>query len=750
MSKRSSRRKRKEQARKQAARQTGPVLTQQGKTAFSQANYSGAIEAWEQARNKPDAAPGLAAALAEAYFRQAVTNPSPSLADLQQAVELAATDSHYRYHLAVTYHGHNQAEQAESLYRQLLAESPPFRRAALPLAQVVVEKGKDVTADPVWSHLSEEEQEALSAILALSQNQPAAALLHLPSGQANCLWRGLAAFALAETATASQEFEKVLDLPDLHPLPRSVARYYLGVLAAQAGQTEPALAHWQAARNDGLDTPQLRRNLAILFYQQALAEQQAGHPSQALELLDRTPGLNGHNDSPNLDLDGFRQQLNLEAGYADAQQGDWPNALRHWQAAQEAGDSSRRLVINLALANEQLGQFGQAAELWREALRRRPRSADHPDALNDDQVARLWQHVAESYSKADNYEQAITTYRNAVKWSPDNIDLRLHLVDILQAEGRWQAADNELERILEKKPDHIPALTRQAESYESEGYLEGARRIWQRVLETEPQHPVARQQLAHLFAREGVNYIMWGWPDKALAIFQEGIRQVPDDPILHAYLGSVYSDLDDFDQTRHYFEQALALDPDNLATIHHIFLSWINHDQLDEAQQILERIKAFESPAPAGFLLELVDGYDRADLGDRAWKLLEFIEHLYPDEPEVLLAIADRLVIDEQEARAAGYLRRILRHNANHAEANLRLGTIYYSMGQTRLAKNHWKTAEQQARKENDMALLAELEITKNALMHGIVPPAGRLAGLLGNMPPELSGFLDELKNYKK
>lgn len=750
MSKRSSRRKRKEQARKRAARQTGPILTQQGKTAFGQANYGDAIEAWEQARGKPDAAPGLAAALAEAYFRRAMTDPGPSLADLQKAVELASTDSHYRYHLALAYHRHNQAEQAEPLYRQLLAESPPFRRAALPLAQVVVEKGEDVTADPVWSHLSEEEQETLSAILALSRNQPDAALLRLPSGQANCLWRGLAAFALGETATASPEFEKVFDLPNLHALPRSVARYYLGVLAAQAGQIEPALAHWQAARNDGLDTPHLRRNLAILLYQQALAEQQAGHPSQALDLLDRTPGLDGNNGSANFDLDGFRQHLHLEAGYVDAQQGDWDNALRHWQAAQEAGDNSRRLVINLALANEQLGRFGQAAELWREALRRRPRSADHPDALDDDQVARLWQHVAESYSKADNYEQAITTYRNAVKWSPDNIDLRLNLVDILQAEGRWQAADNELERILEKKPDHIPALTRQAESFESEGYLEGARRIWQRILETEPQHPVARQQLAHLFAREGVNYVMWGWPDKALAIFQEGLRQVPDDPILHAYIGSVYSDLDDFDQTRHYFEQALALDPDNPATLHHMFLNWINHDQLDEADRTVEKVKAFDPPAPAGFLLELADDYSRTGLDDRAWKLLEFIEHLYPDEPEVLLDIADRLVSDEQEARATGYLRRILRHNTNHAEANLRLGTIYYSMGQTRLAKNHWKTAEQQARKENNMLLLAELEITKNALMHGIMPPAAGLARLLGDMPPELTGFLDELDNYKK
>lgn len=187
MSKRSSRRKRKEQAKKKAARLTGPVLARQGKTAFSQANYGAAIDAWEQALSKQDTPPNLPAALAEAYFRRALTSPTPALADLQQAVKLAPTEPRYRYHLALAHHRLNQTEQAESLYCQLLAESPPFQRAAFPLAQLLVDKGQEVTIDPVWSHLSYEEQNRLTAVLALSRNQPAAALRHAPTGQADSL-----------------------------------------------------------------------------------------------------------------------------------------------------------------------------------------------------------------------------------------------------------------------------------------------------------------------------------------------------------------------------------------------------------------------------------------------------------------------------------------------------------------------------------------------------------------------------------
>src|SRR5262245_25617400 len=142
MSKRSSRRKRKERQQKQ---QTPAALTQQGLTAFRQADYETAIKAWEQAKSKPNTPGKLPAALAEADFRQDVSHPSPRLAGLQQAVKLNPADCRYRYHLALTYHRQGELEQAESLYRQLLAESPSFGRAAVPLAQLLIEQKKAVT-----------------------------------------------------------------------------------------------------------------------------------------------------------------------------------------------------------------------------------------------------------------------------------------------------------------------------------------------------------------------------------------------------------------------------------------------------------------------------------------------------------------------------------------------------------------------------------------------------------------------------
>lgn len=71
MSKRSSRRKRMLNRKKQEACLTGPVLAQQGKVAFDQADYDQALALWGKAQGKPDLPPNLKAAMAEAHFRRA-------------------------------------------------------------------------------------------------------------------------------------------------------------------------------------------------------------------------------------------------------------------------------------------------------------------------------------------------------------------------------------------------------------------------------------------------------------------------------------------------------------------------------------------------------------------------------------------------------------------------------------------------------------------------------------------------------
>jgi tetratricopeptide (TPR) repeat protein len=736
MSRRSKRRRRKQ---KQKTQQTTPALIEQGRKAFQQADYDAAIKVWREAQRKPNAPANLNSALAEAHFRRAVSQPDPSPGDLQRASDLLPADSRYRYHLALAYHRLGELDKAEPLYRQLLAESPSFERAAEPLAQLIIVQKQSLFKDPVWEHLSQEAQTQLAAADALVKRKATSTLRQLLDGPLHSLWRGLITLALGDKPAAQEQLQAALASSNgLSALPCGVLHYYLGLSAAQAGQTEQSLKHWQAAQADGFNPPHLRQNLSAVAYQQALAEQQAGRPQQAAELLAQV----SHLGADHKELLDFQRQLNWELGYAAAQKGDWAQALDYWEDAETEGQLDRKLLFNLALAYQHTEQYWEAAESWRDLLRRRPRKADHPDALNDEQVARIWQNVAENYSQAGDYEEAVKTYKTAIKWAPDNANLRLKLVEALQVEGRWQAAENELNRILEKEPNNIPALTLLAESYSNDYFPDRAREIWLRILELEPQNPIARQQLAYLYERQGLSMLTWGMHKEALRIFQEGLELVPDSQKLRVLMGGAYADLKDFARARQYFEQALAGNPNDLQTLFTIYTIWLQYRSKRDLDQTLERIKALPASTPSSFFFDLFDHSLQAEESKRAETILKLIEDRYAGDEWALVELALRYVDLDQDARAVSILRGILKDHPKHIDANMQLGTIYYRMGQTRLGKRHWQAAETQARQENDYMRLHQLKMIKDHLMHGRALPTNPFE-MLQDMPPDvLEGLL--------
>jgi tetratricopeptide (TPR) repeat protein len=721
------RRKRREK-QKQKIRLSGPEWIKRGHTAFRQADYSEAIYAWEQARRKPDAPKTLAAALAETHFRRAMSVSAPALEDLKQAVQLQPSDQIYRYHLALTYHRQGKLAQAEPLYRQLLAETPPLLRAATPLAQLLLEQSQTASKDPVWPQLNDETQTQLAAIESLLTKKVMSALVET---SLDPLWQGLIALALLDEAAAQASLQTVVETDaGAPPLLKGIAHYYLGVIAARAGQPETALTHWQTARDQGLNSDHLRQNLTAIIYEQTVKAQQSGQPQQAADLLEQV-------DFANNDLKDFRRQLNLELAYAAAQKGNWAQALTRWQTAEQSGDDSRRLVFNLALAYQKTENYRQAAKYWRALLRRRPRKADHPDALTDEQVARIWQNVAENYSLVGDYEEAVTTYKNAVKWAPDNLDLRLQLVEAYQNEGRWQAAENEINRILDKNPNNIRALTLLAESYSEDYFLEPAREIWLRILGLEPQNPVARQQLAQTYVREGLNYNLWRHYQEAVKTFEEGLKHVPHNQRLLTMLGGTYVDWGKLKQGRQYLEEALAVDPNDLHTLYTIFIIWLEHNASQELQQTFERIKAISQPIPGEFFLDLFEQCQKFNRKKEGRKILEYTEQRFADDADVLVTIAHHYVELEQDSVALSILRRVLRDNPDHIEANIELGVLYYYMDQTRLAKRHWDKAQAQAQREKNPLMAHRVKLVKDEFLHGKTPPRNPLEMLM-NLPPHL------------
>ena len=696
------------------------MLRSQGKSAFDQEDYTSAIQIWERARgmavDDESATASLTAALAEAYFRRGHVNPAPNLDDLAQAAALVPDDPEFSYHLARAHQRQGECDDAIARYRQLLAQDPPDARAAFPLAVALTLRRGDVAADPVWDHLSPPERDSVAGAQTLAKRRRSAGALRALHQEGDALWSGLAGVALG-LPDAAAALDTALDDPDLPPVAAAVVHHYLGVLAWQQDDHAQALVHWQTAHESGLETSWLDQNLVGAFEWMALAC--LGNGSQEMEdagadaggqMLDRVAealrladqGLRLAPDDPSL-LE-IKRYAGFHLGYAAAMAGQWPTALDHWRAAQRAGDSSRALLANMAVANEKMEKYAQSADLWRQVIRRRPRKADAPGALDDKQLARMWCHVAQNYRKAGDYEEAARAYRNALKRDPSDIDLQLNLVESLMDDGRAVAASTVVNGVLATEPDHVEALAWQAQVFEQGLYLVAAQTTWQRVLALDPQHPHARQHLAHLYEHDGDYERRKDNFEEAIAAYQKGLEYTPGNVRLYTSIGRCYAQMQDPERARQQFELAVRQEPHSLEAYYWAIQAWLQLDSWRDAQALLKEVQVMDPPPPIGFYLDLSSYCRSLDRIGWAKHILEWVEKRYPDNPQVLTQMGITLQENDEAERAVAWFQRAIELDPNMAEAHIHLGVYYLSeLRQPHLAERHLNEAERIGRESDDV-----------------------------------------------
>ncbi|RLC65160.1 MAG: hypothetical protein DRI48_07015, partial [Chloroflexi bacterium] len=381
-------------AKRSRKRQSSTALLRNGLRYFKKGNYSQAIETWERvAQQTPDMTP--TSALAQAYFRRGLkrlydqesAHPQGGLSDLRRAVELRADDPCYTYHLGLALHRQGEVDQAIRAYRAVRQNGGEFAdRVAYPLAVALLQCGEDPTDDSVWSALTEEERAMLSQV-GTFRRRP-----YTLSPDAPLLWRGLAALDVGEHEEALSAFNRILENEDsTNPMEQRLIHYYLGVLAAQREDWDTARHEWNTAHAAGLTLPRLTENLGEAYHRLAEERLMDGDVEGALAAAQEARRHKPDSNS----LQELISQTNQRLAYQAASAGRWDVAHEHWEKADAAEGGSFRLAYNLALAHEKAEEFVAAAEKWREALRRRPRSDDHPDAIDDEQVAMLWRRAAE-------------------------------------------------------------------------------------------------------------------------------------------------------------------------------------------------------------------------------------------------------------------------------------------------------------------------------------------------------------------
>lgn len=572
-------------------------MRQRGLQLFQSGRYDDAIAIWSRFVSSD---PTLRQALAEAYFRRSLARSTNAdrLEDLRHALEFRPRELRFLYHLGLALHHAGDLDAAIKQYEAVVRQDPGWRGANLVLALARLEQdtATDFAGLPGYTA-------PVRTILA-----PAQALLRgvavAIEGEKDTpierLWHGLGDIVQADGSAREA-------LSDTRTLPGAgaamVRRYYLGVAAAQAGDLNAALEAWQSIQQ--VQTSWLRDNLAAVIVQR-LSEDDGADIAATARIAHDTVRLAWGNTAL---AEPLVQALDRGA-QAAAAHGDWAQATMLWLDARQvvstnAGlGSPRPLLHNLALAYEAQEQWMEAAEMWRAMLRTRPRKGGDAGQSSDAQWAWVRKRVIECYKSAGAPGEAVVVFRQAIKATPDDLDVRLQLVDALIANDQAQAASNEIERILALDPGHIDARLRGAALLGIRQEFEAGRVLLRPILEQQPEHQDARQGMLALLLAEGQRSLRWYDTVAAERLFQEAQHFAPDDWRPPLYLARIAINQKKSEQAGALLARVLDLAGDQPDAYLQVIEVWATAEQIDMVRAAIARAEA-ALPLTADFFIEV-------------------------------------------------------------------------------------------------------------------------------------------------
>lgn len=700
MAKRKAKQRTKTNSKKVQNRPARPVnAKRQGLKLFKLGNYDQAIAAWEQERQRtPDAK--LTAALAEAYFRRGVKQQER--ADVTTAVSLQQDNPLYQYHMGLAQQRDGDFDKAIKVYQRVAKVDEQWaKRTAFVLALAYQQQEENPARQAVWSQLSSAEQAQFEQLRRVQDKNRGI------STEDAVMWQGIAAYANGRYA----ESETLLTKAIASRQETTLAHYYLGNLAAQQDNWKTAVSHWERARADGFDSPTLTNNLGEAYHRLAEEAVQQEAYQDALGYGQSAAALKGEFDNP---LNQLLAHTHQQLGYQSASVGEWDDARIQWKLAEQQSQSNFRLACNLALAHEKEGDYDAAAEQWRDALRRRPRKADHPDAISDEAVAQLWIRTAVSYQKSEEYDEANKVMKQAVKWQPDNLDIRLELVDGYVNNGQLLAAENELGRILERDGDNIPALTRMGEVISQSEYwwqASGAIKYWEKVLKLDPNNEDAPLLLAEHYQELGDHAKELWYADyrEAINYYRQGLQYQPENGELLLAIAECYFKLKEEELGETMLKKALALPVVSPEILLKATSVWYIADRPEDAANMMPLYKEkFPDDTLPLYMATAVNCLFN-DRPEWAAVWIEQSEREHPDAPIYPMIGQGLMANGAPFELVEEYMQKAIALNQEKGQCYFVLGSMYAASGDLDMARKQWKLAKKDAHKTKNSELKEQI-----------------------------------------
>lgn len=591
--------------------------------------------------------------LTEAYFRAAVTSETEKLKYLAEAIEISpqlAKLHHYRVLVLWQDYLENQTSTANSLQKVFVEmldsldtayEIEPSRKGIVYLREIIklalhysnfAKKRSSVKSNftnnelPL-EHLDENEQSLLENIkdffevgnISTDNFNNVFTDNGVFTGE---LWALLSQMKLDDNNSPTKDLHRfsqnLRKVGGISQRVRGIIHYYLGVAEARQENLARAFTIWTEAKRLTYNSTHLKHNLGHGQIEHTIKIIENAKWAQAIKLLLPFTRSGQLDSKMQRTIDETLAYAHDNLAYEAAQSGNWLQAQQQWEKAWEY-NNQRHLLQNIALAEEALENWSDAASAWRDLLKRRPRKESNPEYLSDRQVMALWRHAAQCYLKDRHspLEESLHCWKKAVEYADtkEELAIRQEMVDCLEHAERYDASRNELKRILELDPENMQALLKLASFYDEENswWQNDSMPFWKRAVKLDPQNQEAKDGLAKGYIKQ----LERASPKEIEKILTQALEILPDHPKLLIFKAEELFHNKKFDNAAEVLEQAYELAPENKENISDVLSKLALLDNEAKINVLLAEVRQLKNLSPI-FWIRLADDVYEQVIGEQS------------------------------------------------------------------------------------------------------------------------------------
>src|SRR5260370_17402623 len=164
--------------------------------------------------------------------------------------------------------------------------------------------------------------------------------------------------------------------------------------------------------------------------------------------------------------------------------------------------------------------------------------------------------TSEAYIQTEQYEPAISLLRDALKKSPDDLDLQFELGSAFERSGDKKSAERLFLDILSKRPEHAATLNYLGYMWAEGGVnLDRAAEMLNRAVKQEPKNGAYVDSLGWVYYQQGKL-------DLAEQYLTDAAHLLPRNATVQQHLGDVFAKRGDVHRALDLYRAALTLEPD--------------------------------------------------------------------------------------------------------------------------------------------------------------------------------------------